>query len=672
MTTPTILDIQKLQTYFRTGAGVAKAVDGVSFSIRAGETYALVGESGCGKTVTALSILQLIPKPAGYIAGGVIRLGDEPISSLPPREMRRIRGNRISMIFQEPMTALNPVFTIGNQISEAIALHQPVNRSEARQQTVDMLRKVGIPDPAQRYGEYPHQMSGGMRQRVMIAMALACKPEVLIADEPTTALDVTIQSQILDLIQQLKQELNTAVLLITHDMGVVRENADRVGVMYAGRIVEEADRERLFSEPTHPYTRLLLRSLPSRAMRHEPLATISGMVPKATEFPSGCRFSNRCPFVMERCRTESVPDYTPTEGHRAACFLLDPADPSPTTPALKTVAAAPDVDIDRSICRLELNRMHMHFPIRKGLFRRTVGRVRAVDGVDLTIHKGETLALVGESGCGKTTVGKCAIRLYNPTGGRMTFDTEDITRLSGSRIKPFRRKIQMIFQDPFSSLNPRMLIGNTLMQGMTTHGIGSSPRERRERAQALLARVGLDPIVIDRYPHEFSGGQRQRIGIARALAVEPELIICDEATSSLDVSVQAQIINLLKELQAELGLSYLFITHDLSVVKYLADRVAVMYLGRIVEEGTNGDIFTTPKHPYTQALLSAIPEVDAETGHKKIVVRGDVPSNIKPPRGCHFHPRCPDAMPACAEAYPPPVHFGDTHRCRCILYDHSD
>jgi peptide/nickel transport system ATP-binding protein len=373
---------------------------------------------------------------------------------------------------------------------------------------------------------------------------------------------------------------------------------------------------------------------------------------------------------MERCTTDTVPEFSAGDHHRVACFLLDPANPGPADPPLEAATTTPEIAVDTSLRRLELDGMHMHFPIRKGFLQRTVGHVRAVDGVDLVIHKGETVALVGESGCGKTTVGKCAIRLYHPTGGRLTFDNTDITRLGGLRIKPFRRKIQMIFQDPFSSLNPRMLIGDTLIQGMSTHSIGASASDRRERAQTLLQRVGLSPDVVDRYPHEFSGGQRQRIGIARALAVEPELIICDEATSSLDVSVQAQIINLLKELQAELGLSYLFITHDLSVVRYLADRVTVMYLGRIVEQGTNEELFGSPKHPYTRALLSAVPDVDAQSGRKKIVLRGDVPSNVKPPQGCHFHPRCPDAMPACREAYPPPVHFGDTHMCRCILYGH--
>ncbi|MFC1462574.1 dipeptide ABC transporter ATP-binding protein [Verrucomicrobiota bacterium] len=663
------LRVDNLRTYFRTAEGTAKAVDGVSFGVRPGETYALVGESGCGKSVTALSILQLVPKPAGYIAGGTVHLGDEQISSLPPVAMRRIRGNGISMIFQEPMTALNPVFTVGNQISEGIILHQRLSKADARKKSIDMLDKVGIPDPEQRYNEYPHQMSGGMRQRVMIAMALACQPEVLIADEPTTALDVTIQSQILSLVTKLQQELGTAVLLITHNMGVVKENADRVGVMYAGRTVEEASRDRIFAVPSHPYTRLLLRAIPSRGKRGQELVTIKGMVPKATEFPAGCRFSTRCPFVMDRCRTEEPRPCTIADGHSVECFLFDNGSPvRDVAPDAVDEAPAPLPQAEPDRVRLEVNDLKMYFPIKKGVLRRIVGHVKAVDGVSLKVHKGETLALVGESGCGKTTVGKCLVRLLDPTGGSVRFRGRDLARLSRALVKDFRREIQMIFQDPFSSLNPRLMIGETVTEGMETHGIGTSRAEREQKLEALLPKVGLAPDMAGRYPHEFSGGQRQRIGLARALAVDPELVICDEATSSLDVSVQAQILNLLKGLQRELGLSYLFITHDLSVVRYLADRVSVMYLGRIVEEGTTEEIFGDTRHPYTRALLSAVPQVDETEGRKRIVLEGDVPSPVNPPSGCHFHPRCPDAKPECAKAYPESVSFTETHRCHCILY----
>ncbi|MCK5850504.1 MAG: dipeptide ABC transporter ATP-binding protein, partial [Kiritimatiellae bacterium] len=529
-----ILRIKDLRTYFRTMDGTAKAVDGVTLSINPGETYALVGESGCGKSVTALSILQLVAKPAGYIAGGSIRFHEKEISSLPPAAMREIRGNHISMIFQEPMTALNPVFTIGNQISEAIRLHQKLSKQAAEDRSVEMLKKVGIPDPTRCYGEYPHQMSGGMRQRVMIAMALACKPEILIADEPTTALDVTIQSQILELIREIQKELGTAVLLITHDMGVVRENADRVGVMYAGEIIEEANREDIFTSPAHPYTQLLLRAIPSRGKRDQPLDTIKGMVPKATNFPQGCRFSTRCPFVMNRCRTTEPAPCSIGPNHYAKCFLLE--NGSKTKHNLDTTQKtnSENLHIDRNVLCLQLHDSQTYFPIRKGLFRHIVGHVRAVDGVNLKIYKGETLALVGESGCGKTTVGKSIVRLLKPTGGSISFQDTDLTRLSNNALKPFRQKIQMIFQDPFSSLNPRLTIGESISEGMGAYSIRTSLQERKNKLHALMLRVGLDPDMEERYPHEFSGGQRQRIGLARALVLSPEFIVCDEITSALD------------------------------------------------------------------------------------------------------------------------------------------
>ncbi|MBN2301003.1 MAG: ABC transporter ATP-binding protein, partial [Lentisphaerae bacterium] len=633
-----------------------------------GETYALVGESGCGKSVTALSILQLVDRPAGYIAGGMIYFHDQNLAALPPAKMRDIRGNGISMIFQEPMTALNPVYTVGDQVSEVMRLHMRMKPRDANGHAIEMLKKVGIPDAARRFNEYPHQMSGGMRQRVMIAMALACKPDLLIADEPTTALDVTIQSQIMELIAELQSETGTAVLLITHDMGVVRENADRIGIMYAGRIVEEGRNEDVFSSPAHPYTELLLNSLPSRGEHGKRLVTIAGMVPKAVNFPEGCRFADRCPFVMGCCRLKIPERLSVGNGHVAECVLLNPAikKPSPIRSSSEPTDANP-IAADNSIS-LRVDGLKMYFPIRSKILRRTVANVKAVDNTNFIIKPGETLALVGESGCGKTTVGKCIVRLLDPTGGSVQYRGMELTNAPNRRLKELRSKIQMIFQDPFSSLNPRLMIGKAIIEGMQVHGIGSHIVDRFDRLGTILEKVGLSPDMADRYPHEFSGGQRQRIGLARALAVEPELVICDEATSSLDVSVQAQILNLLKDLQNELGLSYLFITHDLGVVKYLADRVSVMYLGRIVEEGTNDEILNNARHPYTQALLSAIPRTDKKTGRERIVLPGDVPSPINPPSGCHFHPRCPKALPKCASEYPVSVSFSETHRCACRLY----
>ncbi len=660
-----LLSIQNLQSCFRTGAGLARAVDGVSFDLRKGETFALVGESGSGKSVTALSILRLLPEPAGYIAGGSIRFEGQDLLSLNPEAMRRIRGDRISMIFQEPMTALNPVLTVGHQIMEVLRLHRGMESREARRAGIELLAHVGIPDPEKRFDGYPHQMSGGMRQRAMVAMAIGCHPSLLIADEPTTALDVTVQAQVFDLLRKLRGEIGMAVLLITHDMGVVYENADRVAVMYAGRIVEEASREVLFRDPRHPYTRLLLRSLPSRNPRGHKLATIEGMVPQPTEWPQGCRFANRCPLVTDRCRAAIPPDVQVAPGHRAACILLQDRQEAITL-LDKPTPPSPKPEIT-SAHRLTVEDLKIHFPVRKGILQRVVAHVRAVDGVDLFVRPGETLALVGESGCGKTTVGRGITRLIQPTAGRVLMDGANIANLPRHALKPCRRKIQIVFQDPQSSIDPRMTIGDVIAEGMIAHDIGRDEADRAEQVGALLDRVGLPRLVAKRYPHQLSGGQRQRIVLARALAMNPAMIICDEATSSLDVSVQAQVLNLLKDLQAERGLSYLFITHDMGVVRYLSDRVAVMYLGRIVEEGLTEELFNNPSHPYTRALLAAVPRIGAD-GQKRIVLEGDVPSPLRPPAGCHFHPRCPHVMPQCRERYPDAFSFSETHCAKCWLY----
>jgi len=665
MDTP-LLEINNLQTWFHTDAGPARAVNGVSLSIDPGETYALVGESGSGKSVTALSIMRLLPKSIGYIKGGEIRFCGDYITDNTTDEMREIRGNDISMIFQEPMTALNPVFTVGHQISEVFRLHQNMDKTKARKHSIEMLDTVGIPEAEARFENYPHELSGGMQQRVMIAMALACKPKLLIADEPTTALDVTIQSQILTLMSELQKKTGTAILLITHDMGVVRENADRVGVMYAGNLVEEAPVEELFNRPAHPYTELLMRALPSQSNRKDKLDTIEGLVPKATLELEGCRFENRCPARMDCCLTTPAPQVAIADNHTAACHLFSNSKERGELPITREKALPSP--LDSNTVRLQTTDLKMHFPLKKNFLGKSRGHVKAVDGVSLQLHKGETLALVGESGCGKTTVGKSIIQLLKPTDGSVEFKSQDLASLDKQAMKSMRQDIQFVFQDPFSSLDPRQPIGDIITEGMVVHGIGGSRKDRLKKAQELLGRVGLNPDMIYRYPHEFSGGQRQRIVLARALSTDPELLICDEATSALDVSVQAQILNLLKDLQAELDLSYIFITHDLSVVQYLADRVAVMYLGRIVEEGTTAEIFESPKHPYTQALLSAAPQASNDRKLKKIILEGDVPSPINPPDGCHFHPRCPEATEACAAAYPEQASFSGTHSCKCILY----
>ena len=677
-----LLSVQNLKTYFRTPEGLARAVDGISFDIKPNEIFALVGESGCGKSVTALSVIQLVAQPAGFIADGAIYYKGQDITQLSEVEKRKVQGNDIAMVFQEPMTSLNPVFTIGNQISEAIRQHQNLRGTAARNAAIEMLDLVGIPEPAARYDEYPHQMSGGMKQRVMIAMALSCRPGLLIADEPTTALDVTIQAQILELIQRLQQELQMAVLLITHDLGVVANIADRVAVMYAGKIAEMGTWEQLYETPQHPYTVKLLESTPARDKRGTQLHTITGRVPKATEYNDGCRFADRCPEVMNGC--ESIaPTLHAVNGseHNVSCHLYNPEPPfnAVVTDATKLeleTEIAPKNEVSSteptaSQPQLQVTDLCVHYPIQKGIFKRTVGYVYAVDNVTLEIPRGKTLALVGESGSGKTSFGKAILQLGVPVKGDLVYDGTNIATATRELMHPYRKRMQIIFQDPYASLNPRMTVGAIIQEGMQAHNIGASADERRDRVAELMQRVGLSPDMVNRYPHEFSGGQRQRIGIARCLAVDPEFIVCDEATSALDVSVQAQILNLLKSLQSDFNLTYLFITHNLSVVEYFADEVAVMYLGRIVERGTTEEIFDSPKHPYTRALLSAVPKMDPQTGVEKIQLEGDVPSPINRPAGCYFHPRCPEVMPTCKDEYPGETNFTQTHSCQCYLYQNA-
>ena len=686
-----LLSVQNLKTYFRTQEGLARAVDGISFDIKPNEIFALVGESGCGKSVTALSVIQLVAQPAGFIADGAIYYKGQDITRLSEVEKRKVQGNDIAMVFQEPMTSLNPVFTIGNQISEAIQQHQNLRGTAARNAAIEMLDLVGIPEPAARYDEYPYQMSGGMKQRVMIAMALSCRPGLLIADEPTTALDVTIQAQILELIQRLQQELQMAVLLITHDLGVVANIADRVAVMYAGKIAEMGTWAQLYETPQHPYTVKLLESTPARDKRGTQLHTITGRVPKATEYNDGCRFADRCPKVMDGCESIAPTLHAVNGGeHNVACHLYNPEPPFSVQLANRKLAIQKnavvtgatklelETDTDKieeasaqtagALPQLQVKDLCVHYPIQKGIFKRTVGYVYAVDDVTLDIPRGKTLALVGESGSGKTSFGKAILRLGVPVKGNLVYDGTNIATATRELMHPYRKRMQIIFQDPYASLNPRMTVGAIIQEGMQAHNIGESTDERRDRVAELIQRVGLSPDMVNRYPHEFSGGQRQRIGIARCLAVDPEFIVCDEATSALDVSVQAQILNLLKSLQADFNLTYLFITHNLSVVEYFADEVAVMYLGRIVERGTTEEIFDSPRHPYTRALLSAVPKMDEKTGIEKIQLEGDVPSPINRPTGCYFHPRCPEVMPMCKDEYPDETSFTQTHTCNCYLY----
>ncbi|NIR61729.1 MAG: ABC transporter ATP-binding protein [Gammaproteobacteria bacterium] len=668
-----LLRIEGLKTHFDTPQGIVRAVDGVGFEIARGETFALLGESGCGKSVTALSLMRLVPEPAGRIIAGRVALGGTDLLELPEAAMRRIRGRRIGMIFQEPMTSLNPVLTVGRQITEGVSRHGGLRGRAARERAMELLDAVGIPDPRRRLGEYPHQLSGGMKQRVMIAIALAGEPELLIADEPTTALDVTIQAQILELLVRLQRELGMAMLLITHDLGVVGEVAHRVGVMYAGQIVETAPRKVFFSHPRHPYSRKLFESLPDMDKRDQRLAVIPGTVPALTQDFRWCRFAARCDLAWQTCREVEPRWLRQPDGGAVLCHLyderyLDHAPPQ-GRPGISARTERARRAPSRDESRVVVEDLKVHFPIHKGLFKRVAGHVYAVDGVSLSLRPARTVALVGESGCGKTTVGKAMLQLIRPTAGHVRLDGTELTRLRGRALRRRRRDLQIVFQDPYASMNPRMMVGDIVEEGMLAQGIAKNAAERRARTAEVLEAVGLGGGIEDRYPHEFSGGQRQRICIARALAVEPKFIVCDEPTSALDVSVQAQILNLLQQLQEEMELSYLFITHDMAVVGYLAHDVAVMYLGRIVEHGTVDEVLNHPKHPYTQALLSAVPTVDAASGRQVIRLPGDLPSPVEPPAGCHFHPRCTHAMDICRRRYPDETQLSETRTTRCWLYE---
>ncbi len=661
-----LLRVRDLRTALYTDTGVVRAIDGIDLDLRRGETFALVGESGCGKSMTALSITRLLPEN-GRIEGGRVQLDGVDLLGLSEARMRDVRGRRIAMIFQEPATSLNPVLTVGHQIAEVIERHTTLRGDAVRKRVLELLDAVGIADSARRIDEYPFQLSGGMKQRVMIAVALAADPDLLIADEPTTALDVTIQAQVLELLKSLQRERGMAILLITHDLGVVSGVADRVAVMYAGQIVETATRDDFFRAPQHPYSQKLFASLPTTTKRGEMLDVIPGQVPPLSIDFVGCRFAERCPHAWDRCRIEA-PDWTTvtTTAHCVRCHLREEKGAAPARPAERVGSRR--ADRERSDARLlEVENLQVHFPIRKGLFKRTVGHVKAVDGVSLDIAPGRTLALVGESGCGKTTVGKSLLQLIRPTAGAVRFNDVDLTQLKGEALRRRRSEFQIVFQDPYASLNPRMRVGDILGEGLSALA-GASPKKEREiRIAELLEQVGLPAESRYRYPHEFSGGQRQRIAIARALAVQPKLIVCDEPTSALDVSVQAQILNLLRALQRDQGIAYLFITHNLAVVEYLADEVAVMYLGRIVERGTVAEVLGAPKHPYTRALLAAVPTIE---GPREVLrAAGDLPSPVSPPSGCHFHPRCMHAWEKCSGEYPPDFGLSETSGVKCWLYE---
>jgi peptide/nickel transport system ATP-binding protein len=643
-----VLSVSELTVSFPSEAGPVRAVRGMSYSVAAGEVLGIVGESGSGKSVSALAVMGLLPRTA-RVAGSVRFHGNE-LLGLGDRDLSAIRGKGISMVFQDPLSALTPVYTVGDQIAEAVSVHTDMSRTQAARRAIELLDLVGIPQPQTRARAFPHEFSGGMRQRVMIAMAMANDPDVIIADEPTTALDVTIQAQVLEVLKTAQRATGAAIVMITHDLGIIAGFADRVMVMYAGRPVETGSVDDLFYRPRMPYTLGLLGSLPRLdAAERQPLTPLDGSPPSLVNLPAGCPFAPRCPLRIEICDA-AEPPLAPTADllHSAACHRrteiearrLGPADIFPAPVAGAPAVARLPREARQAV--LEVRDLERHYPLTRGVvFRRQVGTVRAVDGVSFDIREGETLGLVGESGCGKTTTIVQILTLARPTAGTVVVLGRDSASLDRGERLSIRRNLSVVFQDPLASLDPRLPVGDILAEGLRTHGMAREKRNRR--VGELLRLVGLGPEHANRYPQDFSGGQRQRIAIARALALEPRLIVLDEPVSALDVSIRAGVINLLEELRARLGLAYLFVAHDLSVVRHIADRVAVMYLGRIVEIGTVAAVFDTPAHPYTEALLSAIPLPDPhrERARRRILLEGDLPSAFDVPSGCRFRARCP-------------------------------
>jgi peptide/nickel transport system ATP-binding protein len=660
-----VLDIKGLKTHIQLSSALVRAVDGIDLHLDAGETLGVVGESGCGKSMTGLSIMGLLP-PGGSIVDGSIMFDNTDLTELSHDELRKIRGNQIAMVFQDSLTTLNPTKTIGYQVAEPAWLHRGMNKKDGLERAAEVLDLVGIPKPRERLDDYPHQLSGGLRQRVLIAMSLVCEPKVLIADEPTTALDVTIQAQILSLLDRLKEELGMAVLLITHDMGVVAGRADRINVMYAGKIIEVSNTRDLFAHMHHPYTQSLLASIPQLDQdANAVLFSIPGLPPDLSDPPDGCRFAPRCHLATDRCRTDEPPLTGDGPTHQFACWhpVDGPAErPIAARGALRAEAIASDAPP-----LLQIHDLVREFPIGNSLLpAKYRGSVKAVSGVSVTVRAGETFGLVGESGCGKTTLGRLIVALDRPNSGELLLNGDNVSKFGRRSLRRRRRDLQMMFQDPYASLDPRMRVGTILAEPLVIQRVGNR-RTRRAQIADMLNEVGLPQSSVDRFPHEFSGGQRQRIGLARALMLNPAVIVADEPVSALDVSIRSQVLNLMKRLQAEHNLTYVVISHDLAVVKYLADRIGVMYLGRMVETGTGDDIYNRAAHPYTAGLLSAVPIPDPtiEKSKEEVGVKGELPSPINPPSGCRFRTRCPRAEKLCADELPVLRSFGPGHMAAC-------
>lgn len=669
-----VLRIEGLSVEFHTTRGLVRAVENVSYEVRRGEMVAIVGESGSGKSVSALAVMGLLPKTSARITSGRVIFGNHDILTFSESQMQKIRGRDIGMIFQEPMTSLNPVLSIGDQLTEPLKIHLKMGHAQATERAKELLQLVGISDAERRLRQYPHEFSGGMRQRVMIAIGLSCNPRLLIADEPTTALDVTIQAQILELMKKLSRDLGIAMIVITHNLGIVARYADRVSVMYAARIAEQATAGTLFTAPRHPYTVGLLRAVPRLDRGREArLATIDGLPPDMLNPPNGCRFAPRCPARIAVCETS--PELQESDsGHLVSCHRAAEMTSAFRSNLYPAVAAHHDTATatarETRPLALDVNNLKVNFHVR--LSRNPLsfksGTVKAVDGVSFALEAGKTLGLVGESGCGKTTVGRAILRLLDPMAGRVVFEGQDVAHLPQSELKQMRRRMQLVFQDPFASLNPRMTVGQIIAEPLTVYGLVPHHAAARHRVGALLGDVGLPVYMSERYPHQLSGGQRQRVGIARALALQPSTIICDEPVSALDVSVQAQIINLLEELQERLGLTYLFIAHDLAVVRHISHRVAVMYLGRVMEVAECNALYAEPLHPYTQALMDAapIPDVEIERGRAPRALKGEIPSSLSPPPGCVFSTRCAKATSECRRVVPELREVRPGHYTACI------
>ncbi len=729
-----VLEIENLSTHIKLTKDVVQAVGNVDLRVDAGETLGIVGESGCGKSMTGLSIIGLLP-PGGSIVGGSIKLEGRELVGLKDEELRQVRGNDVAMIFQDPLTSLDPTKTIGYQVAEPVRLHRHASKAEALDRAVEVLTLVGLPRPKERLDDYPHQLSGGLRQRVMIAMALANEPKLLIADEPTTALDVTIQAQILALLRDLKDRLGMAMLLITHDMGVIAGHSDRVNVMYAGRVVETAGVMELFSDMHHPYTQALLASIPQLDQdARKALHAIPGLPPDLSHPPEGCRFAARCSRATDKCRTDEPPLSGKTYEHRFSCWhpvdgplvlnvighdgpdaastgllapdavSMDEASPggepalvadtplsdtgtlepgsAESVPAViaagLTLTADGRLEVterslesvttggDGAAPLLEIRNIVKEYPVTSGILQRRVASVKAVSDVSFSVAAGTTFGLVGESGCGKTTIGKMIVALEKPNSGAVTLAGTNVSSLRGAELRHKRRDLQLMFQDPHSSLDPRMRVGTIIGEPLAVQHLGSK-RAQRDRVFELLSEVGLPRNAVERYPHEFSGGQRQRIGLARALTLNPRLIVADEPVSALDVSIRAQVLNLMKRLQASHGLTYVVISHDLAVVKYMADRIGVMYLGKLVEVGSGQDIYERPAHPYTAGLIATIPvpRPTAERAKKEAAIRGELPSPVNPPSGCRFRTRCQYAQERCSLEEPKLRSFGPGHVAAC-------